>query len=80
MQENMGEEREDENVKRMSKEFFKQLLRGDQKLYYTTESLNDILYLHFKGFSRIENLEGFTGLKCIYLENNGSLILTKPFR
>lgn len=62
---------EDSNAKGMSKQFFKQLLRSDQKLYYTTESLNDILYLHFKGFSKIENLEGFTGLKCIYLENNG---------
>ena len=64
-------EEEDSNVKGMSKQFFRQLLRSDQKLYYTTESLNDILYLHFKGFSKIENLEGFTGLKCIYLENNG---------
>jgi dynein assembly factor 1 len=68
------QEDKDENMKRMSKQFFKQFLRGDQKLYYTTESLNDILYLHFKGFSRIENLEGFTGLKCIYLENNGRLV------
>lgn len=70
----MAESLEDKeaNMKRMSKEFFRQLLRGDQKLYYSTESLNDILYLHFKGFSKIENLEGFTGLKCIYLENNGT--------
>jgi len=56
--------------KRMTKQFFKTLLRSDFKNLYTTESLNDILYLHCKGFCKIENMEGFTGLKCVYLEGN----------
>ncbi|CAK1594772.1 unnamed protein product [Parnassius mnemosyne] len=54
---------------RMTKEFIRNLCK--QHKLYRTPHLNDILYLHFKGFSKIENLEEYTGLKCIFLENNG---------
>ena len=37
---------------------------------YRTPSLNDKLYLNFKGFSRIECLEEYTGLKALFLEGN----------
>lgn len=38
---------------------------------YTTPSINDKIYLHYKGFKRIENLDEYTGLKAIWLEGNG---------
>ena len=37
---------------------------------YETPELNDKLYLHFRGFRRIENLEPYTGCKAIRLESN----------
>lgn len=37
---------------------------------YRTASLNDKLYLNFKGFHTIENLEPYTALRALFLEGN----------
>jgi len=60
----------EEPQNRITKEFLKKLLRSDIKQYYCTPELNDILYLHYKGFEAIENLEQFTELKVLYIEGN----------
>jgi hypothetical protein len=38
---------------------------------YETPELNDKLYLHFKGYQRIENLDAYTGCKGLFVESNG---------
>eukprot|EP00729_Bicosta_minor_P004388 gene4388-7259_t len=54
---------------RLSKPFLKQLCKEMNQ--YTTPELNDQLYLHFKGFQKIEALDEYVGLKCLWLEGNG---------
>lgn len=53
----------------MTPEKLRELCRKDS--LYQTASLNDKLYLHYKGFREIANLGPYTGLRVLWLEGNG---------
>ena len=52
----------------MTEEGVKKLCK--QHKLYQTPYLNDKLFLHFKGYRKIENLENYTGIKVLWLEGN----------
>ncbi len=57
----------------LTKDVLKKLCR-DLSLY-STPYLNDKLYLHYKGYRKIQSLEEYTGLKVLWLEGNGFLTI-----
>ena len=61
---------EDDKYPRITEKFLRTLLKSDMRIYYSTKELNDRLYLHYKGFHKIENLEAFVGLRVLYIEGN----------
>ncbi len=59
----------DENDNLLMTEFNLQLICEKDGLY-EQPNLNNKLYLHFKGFKKIINLNKYINLKTLYLENN----------
>ena len=39
-------------------------------MYYSTAHLNDKLYIHYGGFTKLQDLEEWTGLRVIYADCN----------
>ena len=60
----------DENGKNVITERYLREL-CDENGQYATPALNDALYLHYKGFRKLENLESYKNIKAIWLECNG---------
>mmetsp|Transcript_16044 Transcript_16044/g.36800 ORF Transcript_16044/g.36800 Transcript_16044/m.36800 type:complete len:346 (+) Transcript_16044:65-1102(+) len=54
----------------MTEAELRKLVDSDRRMYYRTLELNDKLYIHYKGWRRLQNLEGWTGLKALYAESN----------
>ena len=55
----------------LTNRYLRELFRTEWRKYYRTPELNEKLFLHFKGFSKIQNLGQFKELKCLYFEGNG---------
>ena len=66
----MEKEIDEESQQMMSRKYLDKILCSDVKQYYRTHELNEILYLHYKSFKKIQNLQTFTNLKVLYLEGN----------
>jgi len=54
----------------MTKEELKKIIDSDRRMYYRSEDLNDKLFIHYKGWKQLQNLDGWTGLKALYAECN----------
>lgn len=64
-------EKEEDGTPILTNKFLREMIKKEPRKYYRTAYLNDKLYLHYKGFRKIKNLEQFTDLKCLYFEGNG---------
>jgi len=57
----------------MTPDFLKKLCKENN--LYITPSVNDRLYLQYKGFTKIQSLEEYISLKTLYLEGNGLKVI-----
>lgn len=49
--------------------------RCRQEKLFTTPKLNEKLFLSFKGFRQIENLEEYENVKALWLDRNGIYVI-----
>ena len=61
---------------RLTRKYLLDMFKKDWRQYYRTFELNEKLYLHYKGFEKIENMHLFPDLKCVYFEGNGFTEMT----
>jgi hypothetical protein len=72
-----ADEQNDQNgARRCTRKWILELFKKEWKMYYRTFELNEKLYFHYKGFEKIENMELFPDLKCLYWEGNGSTTIS----
>lgn len=64
-------DKDEDGKKIITERFLKELCEENGQ--YATPALNDALYLHYKGFRKLENLESFRNVRAIWLECNGIL-------
>ena len=62
-------ETDEKGLHLLTEKFIRDLCESNGQ--YATPSLNDTLYLHYKGFNKIEHLKAYVNLKSIWLECNG---------
>jgi dynein assembly factor 1 len=62
------EEEEEEEGTPITKKAIKEVIKKHN--LYNTPELNEVLYLHYRGFTRICNLDKFVNLKALWLNNN----------
>ena len=61
-------EKDDKGLVYMTEKYASEI--SEYNGYYAQPKLNQTLHLHYKGFSKILNLESFINLRTLYLENN----------
>lgn len=66
-------EADNDGVPEMTPKYLKKLCLENGQ--YGTPELNEQLYLQYKGFKKIQNLDSYTGLKVLWLEGNCELRL-----
>jgi len=59
---------DEQGLKIITKKYLKELC--EELDLYTTPSLNEKIYLHYKGFSKIDQLDEFINLRALYLDHN----------
>lgn len=55
----------------LTRAYIEHMCKNDQKTYYATPEVNDVLYLQNKNFKYIRNMDMFPDLKCLYFNQNG---------
>ncbi|CDW73343.1 leucine rich repeat family protein [Stylonychia lemnae] len=56
--------------RQLTQKFLKELFKKEWKMYYRTPELNEKLYLHYKGVTKIEGLQDNVKLRSLYLQEN----------